>query len=155
MADHDRPLKERGERAALTMARHIAKNAPRPDLILCSTAVRARQTLAPLIPLLHPAPPLALEKGLYLASEDTLLERLKNIPDEVGAVLLVGHNEGLWHLAVELAGEGKAAPLAALQAKLPTGALVILSAPINKWRDLELAGTALLAFIRPRELSED
>src|ERR1700722_15274964 len=72
--DHDRPLNRRGERAAEAMAEHFLAKAPVPDLILCSTATRARQTLAPLIERSPPpAPPIALENGLYLASEDTLL----------------------------------------------------------------------------------
>ena len=76
--DHDRPLNKRGERAAEAMAEHIVHNAPRPDLILCSTAVRTRQTLAPLVKRLGaPAPPIALENGLYLASEDVLLAHIR------------------------------------------------------------------------------
>jgi phosphohistidine phosphatase len=54
LEDHERPLNGRGERAAQAMARHLAKKAPRPDLILCSTAVRARQTLAPFLALQRP-----------------------------------------------------------------------------------------------------
>ena len=84
LEDHDRPLNKRGARAAESMAEHIIHNAPRPDLILCSTAVRTRQTLAPLVHrLTNPAPPIALEKGLYLASEHALLERLRAVSDEV------------------------------------------------------------------------
>ncbi|MFI5000638.1 MAG: SixA phosphatase family protein, partial [Reyranellales bacterium] len=49
LADHDRPLNRRGERAAEAMAVHIVRQAPRPDLILCSTATRTCQTLAPLL----------------------------------------------------------------------------------------------------------
>jgi phosphohistidine phosphatase len=155
LTDHDRPLNGRGQRAALVMARHLAKKAPRPDLILCSTAIRARQTLAPLLPLLKaPAPPLALEKGLYLAAEEALLKRLRAVPDDVETVLMVGHNEGLWRFAVELAGHGKAGPLAALQAKLPTGALVTLSTAIEHWRDLAPASTTLVAYVKPRDLSD-
>ena len=81
--DHERPLNRRGEQAAKAMADHIARQEPRPDLILCSTAMRTRQTLAPLIKLLDaPAPPIALEKGLYLASEDVLLAHLQAVGDE-------------------------------------------------------------------------
>ena len=98
--DHERPLNRRGERAAEAMADHIVRNVPRPDLILCSTTVRTRQTLAPLVHRLTvPAPPIALERGLYLASADVLLERLRAITEEVGTVLLIGHNEGIGELA--------------------------------------------------------
>src|SRR6476620_11325492 len=90
--DHERPLNRRGERAAEAMAEYIVHNAPRPDLILCSTALRTRQTLAPLVHrLVSPAPPIALEKSLYLASKPALLVRLRAVPDDVRAVLLIGH----------------------------------------------------------------
>ena len=78
--DHERPLNRRGEQAAKAMAEHIVRREPRPDLILCSTAMRTRQTLAPLVKLLDaPAPPIALEKALYLASEDVLLAHLQAV----------------------------------------------------------------------------
>lgn len=155
LTDHDRPLNGRGKRSAEAMARYVAKRAPRPDLILCSTAVRARQTLAPLLPLLKPAaPPIALERGLYLAPEDALLERLRAVSRDVGAVLLIGHNEGLWHFATDLAGDGEAVLLAALRAKLPTGALVTLRAPAEQWRNLTPGSATLVGLVRPRDLEK-
>ena len=118
--DHDRPLNRRGEQAAKAMADHIARHEPRPDLILCSTAMRTRQTLAPLIKLLDaPAPPIALEKGLYLASEDVLLAHLQAVGDDIATVLLIGHNDGIWHLAEGLAGSGPADALAAAAGEIP------------------------------------
>ena len=151
--DHDRPLNRRGERAAEAVADHIVRNAPRPDLILCSTSVRTRQTLAPLVHRLTvPAPPIALERGLYLASEGGLMERLRALPEEVGTVLLVGHNEGIGELAKSLAGSGRATDLAALRAKYPTGTLATLRAPDTRWGELAFRSAELLSFVRPRDL---
>ena len=99
LSDHERPLNRRGERAARAMAEHLAAQERRPDLILCSTAIRARQTLAPLVALWSPAPGISFEEGLYLASEELLLGRLRALPDDVGTVLLIGHNDGIWHFA--------------------------------------------------------
>jgi phosphohistidine phosphatase len=153
LADHERPLNERGQQAALHMADYIARHAPRPDLILCSTAVRTRQTLAPVLArLASPAPLIALEKGLYLASETALLTRLQAVPDETGAVLLIGHNEGIWQLAELLAGHGPAGLLGALRDKYPTGALAVLRAPVGRWSDLAAGSAELRAFVRPRDL---
>ena len=152
--DHDRPLNRRGEQAAKAIADHLVQDRPRPDLILCSTATRARQTLAPLVKRLGaPAPPLALEAGLYLASEDRLLERLKDLADDVATVLLVGHNDGIWQLAEALAGRGQAATLAALREKYPTGTLAVLRVPADAWRDLAAGSGELLALVRPRDLT--
>lgn len=154
--DHDRPLNRRGELAAEAMAEHFLAKAPMPDLILCSTAARARQTLAPLIERSPPpAPPIALENGLYLASEDTLLTRLQDLPQTVSTVLLVGHNEGMWHLAEMLAGHGKATLLAALREKFPTGALATLEVDLKNWSKLTAGAATLTAFARPRDLVLD
>jgi phosphohistidine phosphatase len=153
--DHERPLNKRGERAAEAMAEYIIHNAPRPDLILCSTAVRTRQTLAPLVHrLTNPAPPIALEKGLYLAMEGELLVRLRAVAEEVGTVLLIGHNEGIGELASALAGDGEMALLARLHEKFPTGALAFLRLGEAPWQDLAPGHAELLAFVRPRDISE-
>jgi phosphohistidine phosphatase len=153
LADHERPLNRRGERAAEAMAEHIANKCPRPDLILCSTALPSRQTLAPLVHrLVAPAPPILLEKALYLASEATLLARLRAVAREADSVLLIGHNDGIWQLAEVLAGRGRAGLVAALQDKFPTGSLATLRAPIKRWSDLAAGSAELVAYVRPRDL---
>jgi phosphohistidine phosphatase len=152
--DHDRPLNGRGERAAKAMADHIARRGPRPDLILCSTAMRTRQTLAPLLKRLgSPAPPISLENGLYLASEDALLARLQAVAGDMPTVLLIGHNDGIGQLAADLAGNGPPDALAALREKYPTGALAVLRMPDGSWSDLKVGSAKLLEFVRPRDLA--
>lgn len=136
------------------MADHIAHREPRPDLILCSTALRTRQTLAPLVERLGaPVPPIALERALYLASEDRLLARLQAVTDEAATVLLIGHNDGIWRLAETLAGSGPSELLDALKQKYPTGTLVTLRVPDRPWRDLATGAAELVTFVRPRDLA--
>ena len=151
--DHDRPLNGRGERAAKAMADHLVRLGPRPDLILCSTAVRTRQTLMPLLKrLADPAPPISLENRLYLAAEGTLLDRLRLLPDEVSTVLLIAHNDGIARLADLLAGSGQPDVLAKLREKYTTGALATLRTPDGPWCDLAPGSAELVAFVRPRDL---
>ena len=153
LPDHDRPLNSRGLKAAERMAEHLVTGAPRPDLILCSTATRTRQTLAALVERVEsPASPIALEKGLYLASAETLLKRLRTLPGGLGTVLLIGHNDGLWHLAELLAGHGKASLLSSLRQKFPTAALATLEVDIDDWSKLEPGGATLVAYACPRDL---
>lgn len=152
LPDHDRPLNRRGEQAARTMADQIAAHFPRPDLILCSTALRTRQTLAPVVAALgQPAPPLSLEKELYLASEDELLERLQSLSGEIGTVLLIGHNDGIGQLAAALAASGPEEALSRLREKYPTGALAVLRPAAGPWSALAPGTCELLAFARPRD----
>jgi phosphohistidine phosphatase len=136
------------------MADHIEQIGPRPDLILCSTAMRTRQTLAPLAARLSPPnPPISLERALYLASEDVLLAHLQSVPDDVATVLLIGHNDGMWRLAEGLAGSGPKEAMAALRQKFPTGGLATFRVPDQPWRKLEMGSGRLLAFVRPRDLA--
>ena len=152
--DHERPLSKRGERAAQAMADHVARRAPRPDLILCSTALRTRQTLAPLVKRLgSPAPPIALEEGLYLATEDMMLARLQALAEDVQTVLLIGHNDGIWHLAEALVGRGSGSLREALGQKYPTGALVTLGVPDRPWSELDWGSAELADFVKPRDLA--
>ena len=155
LPDHERPLNDRGERVADLMASHIARKCPRPDIVLCSTATRTRQTLAPLVHRLgSPAPPISLEKNLYLASEAALLTRLQALADDISTVLLIGHNEGIGQLAETLAGQGLPPLLKALWQKFPTGALAVLQVRTERWAGLAPGSAELVAFVRPRDLDE-
>lgn len=153
LADHDRPLNRRGERAAAAMADHLVALLPRPELVLCSTALRTRQTLMPLVKRwAADAPPIALERELYLASERALLARLQTLPESARSVLLIGHNDGIWQLAHGLAGHGDAALRDSLAEKYPTGSLAILETDDRPWSDLTWGAARLAAFVRPRDL---
>jgi len=148
LADHDRPLAGRGRRAADAIATHMRKEAIAPDLVLCSTARRARETCERIRPAL--AAPVRHEPELYGASATTLLERLRSLPDDVESVLLIGHNPAIEELALTVARPS--ARRRDLEGKFPTGALATLTAPISSWRSLDHDTAELVAFVRPRDL---
>src|SRR5690348_13288349 len=106
LADHERPLAPRGRRAAERIAEHLSRTHVEPELVLCSTATRARQTLDLVRPALG-SPKVSLEDELYGASAGGLGARLRRVPDDVESVLLVGHNPGLQDLVLELASAGE------------------------------------------------
>ena len=91
---------------------------------------------------------ISLEEGLYLASEDQLMARLRALADNVGTVLLIGHNDGIGQFAEMLAGRGSAALMTALREKYPTGTLTTLRAPIRQWPELA-AGAAIHPVFSP------
>ena len=105
LADRDRPLAPRGRRAAKALAGHLGQEGVQPALVLCSSARRARETLERIAPALGEAD-VTIEDGLYGATEDDLLERLRAVPDSVPSAMLIGHNPAIQALALCLAGSG-------------------------------------------------
>ena len=150
LGDHDRPLAPRGRRAAKAMAEHLRREQVAPELVLCSSALRTRETLDLVSPALGDAA-VSVEEGLYAASADNLLARLRAVEDDVDSVMLVGHNPGLEQLALGLAGSGDELP--EMQRKYPTGALATLDFA-GRWRDLAPGSAELTAFVKPKQLGK-
>ncbi len=155
MDDHERPLASRGQRAGATMAKYMAERKDGPpavDLILCSTARRARETLDAVAGAWKILPPVEYERGLYLCGEQALFDRLRALPDQVGAVMLVGHNPDFAHLALRLSATGDMVDMHALEEKFPTGTLVAINLPLDRWGDLAWRSGELVEFVTPRSL---
>jgi phosphohistidine phosphatase len=140
--DHDRPLSARGWRNAAALAEHVRAERIVPALVLCSTARRARETLAAMLAALDGELVVRVEDELYAASSSSLLARLRTVPDTTGPVLLIGHNPGLEELALLLAGDQ--AP-----ERMPTGALVALSTS-SPWAALGESRCRVVSVTIPR-----
>src|SRR5215212_9196904 len=94
LADHDRPLAPRGRRATKLIAEHLRQQSVVPAVVLCSSARRTLETLERISPALGEEVSVHLERELYAASEQSLLERLRGLEDGVESVLVIGHNPG-------------------------------------------------------------
>lgn len=152
--DFDRPLASRGAAAASAMGAYLARERLEPDLVLCSTAARARDTLALVLPELgSPAPQAVYDEFLYLAAPATLLDRLRRIADGARRVLMIGHNPGLHALALDLVGGGGQGDITALATRFPTAALAVIAFPAKSWRAVRPAGGKLLRYMTPRGLA--
>jgi phosphohistidine phosphatase len=149
LRDHDRPLAPRGRKAAKRIARWAGKHKVNPQLVVSSSAVRARETLRGVLPGLG-EPDVWFEPALYAASAETLLDRARALPDDVEEVMLVGHNPGLGNLLLLLAEPGDLRERA--EEKVPTGAIATLETDVARWSDLEPGGARLVAFVVPRDL---
>jgi phosphohistidine phosphatase len=152
LKDFDRPLNERGEDAAPRMGAFMARHGIAPELIVCSPAARARQTLALVLPRLQGNPAVVYEHGLYLASAGALLRRVRKVAAKVCHVMLVGHDPGLHILARQLAGAGTRADLGALAEKFPTGGLAVLVFAARNWSDVKRGTGRLELFVAPKRL---
>jgi phosphohistidine phosphatase len=149
LADHDRPLAPRGRRAAKAIGGHLREQGVEPELVLCSTARRARETLERIGLARHGA---HVELELYGAGAGALLARLHEVPAAVPSVMLIGHNPGLQELALLLSRSGPG--VRELEAKFPTAALATLALPRPGWNALDSGTAKLIDFVRPRDLEQ-
>jgi phosphohistidine phosphatase len=119
--DHERPLDRRGRAAARLIGESLPKAAGALDLVLCSSALRTRETAELVLAGFGKAPRILHEDGLYLASASDLMERLRGIDERWDAVMVIGHNPGLHELAIALAAPGSAGFSTLANGKFPTG----------------------------------
>ncbi|GAB2850800.1 histidine phosphatase family protein [Streptomyces deserti] len=150
VADHERPLAPRGLRDAPAAGRALAETDCLPDLALCSTAVRARQTWELVAAQWGTPPPVRYDPRLYAADAADLLAVVHEVPAEVDTLLLIGHNPGLEDLVLELAGDGLDDTLERVRTKFPTSAIAVLSWRGADWRDLAPGAALLTSVAVPR-----
>jgi phosphohistidine phosphatase len=122
--DRERKLSRRGRDEAERVGAHLPAAVGALDLVLCSTARRARETAELALARFAPMPRLVFEDALYLATPTLLLKRLSALGESEEAVLMIGHNPGLHELAVRLAAPDSGAYQALAGGKFPTSVRV-------------------------------
>jgi phosphohistidine phosphatase len=150
LADSERPLNARGHQAGHLLAAYFARESP-PDLVLCSSARRTRETFDHIARAYPAPPPVLMEDGLYLAGARAIMRRIEAVPDSIETLLVIGHNPGLHELASMLARHGGRRDRARLAGKFPTGALASFRLA-GHWRDIAHAPLALTSYVTPRDL---
>lgn len=152
LPDDDRPLTDEGKRSAGRLADFMRREGLRPDVVLCSTARRTRETWERLAPRVGEDATVIYEEQLYGASVRRLLEVVGRVADSAERLLVVGHNPGLEDLAGHLTdGDGGDSTLGS---GFPAGALAVLEAHVSQWKDLEEGRCALVGFTEPRHLED-
>jgi phosphohistidine phosphatase len=151
LEDHERPLAPRGQRACAVMAEHLRTNAIKPELVLCSSSRRTRETLEGVAPTGEHV----IERELYSASAEGVLDRLRRLPEDLRSVMVIGHNPALQMLVLRLAlrdaaGDGVAVR-SAVERKFPTGALATLTFQCG-WAELAAGQAHLAEFLTPKGL---
>ncbi len=162
--DFERPLNERGRQACIAMAAHLREQGILPGIVLCSTAVRARETLAGIAAALgwpdaEGRPPFVFREELYLASPGELAAEMHGLDDSVTSAMVIGHNPGLEVFAIGFAqrgpkrgGGGDQDAIEALERKYPTAALATLTFESDNWRGLGSGESRLTGFVKPSKL---
>ena len=152
VADFDRPLNERGQKAARRIGRELTKRGATFDMVLASPATRVRETLEAVQKEFEPDAAICFERDIYLADEGTLLEMVRGIPETVQAPLLIGHNPGLQELVLALTRDDSNGLRKRVEAKLATAALVRIELPAEKWSEVEPGSGIIVELIVPKEL---
>lgn len=142
--DHDRPLNKRGKRDAPRMGELLDQEDLVPDLIISSTAKRARKTAKAVAKACDYDGEVRLERNLYHGVPENYIYILRRLPKHYECVMVVGHNPSLEYLLEELTGNDE---------KMPTAALAQVTFKIKKWKQLnEDTEGKLVKLWRPREL---
>lgn len=143
LPDEARTLTERGRKASKRMGKVAVEYDLVPELVLCSTAVRARETIAGFLMTAPQTGPVMYLSELYLAEPSAYLKALSEHGGDVDRVMVVGHNPGLEDLVRDLTGE---------RVELPTAALVECALEIRKWSELTFESPGeLKRFFRPKD----
>ncbi|HEX5567266.1 MAG TPA: histidine phosphatase family protein [Streptomyces sp.] len=149
VADHDRPLAERGRRDAPAAGRWLATTGITPELTLCSTATRTRETWKLFVHELPRRPRTVYEERLYEASTGELIAVINEVSDDVRDLMVVGHNPGMHALADALAGEADTdARIRMDRNGFPTSAMAVISFT-GSWKTVEHGVGRLEAYWAP------
>jgi phosphohistidine phosphatase len=145
-SDHERTLTKKGAKAARKMGELLREKQRVPELVLSSTAERARSTAELAASEAGYRAKIELLPELYLAEPPAYLDALRRLGGDASRVLVVGHNPGIETLIFRLTGEAE---------HMPTAALAECELPIESWSQLisDVRGT-LANVWRPREVDE-
>lgn len=143
-SDFDRPLNERGRCDAPEMGRRLKKEAATlPEIIVCSPAKRARQTLEYLD---LGVENVVFDEGIYEASTGDLLKIVQALPNRYRSAMLIGHNPAMSWLTNRLSGM----PLA----NMPTGTIAAVSLTSAYWSKADACPAELQGFYFPGQAAE-
>jgi phosphohistidine phosphatase len=152
LPDRERPLATRGVTDAPLMGKAMAERGIDPELVLCSSARRTRDTLALVLPELKVEPKVVYEDALYHASPQAILEMLRGIQPGANRVMLVGHNPEIQSFALDLVGSGPKHFRDRLREKFSTAGLAVINFPSGLWTSVEVNSGTLNLFLSPKDL---
>jgi len=159
--DRERPLTGRGRRDATALGARLAADdpvldldgVPRPQHIICSAAVRTRQTADLIAGAMGGDPPLDAYVSLYEAGTDLVLRYITAVDEKISSLLVVGHNPTTYRLVWEMAADdegGSGGDRAALEDQgFPTCALAVLALDVEAWTDATPGCGRLVGLFKP------
>lgn len=155
-SDEQRRLIERGRSDAALMGRAMNERAYLPQVVLCSSAARTKETWEAAAPELGTHPEVEFLDALYDAPEAAILKCVQGANNSAATVLCIGHNPGLERFARMLIRKPEnpreRRHAAALAEKFPTSALAVIDFNVRAWANIALGTGTLTDFISPADL---
>ena len=152
LSDHERSLNTRGQRACAKTGQVLRKRGFSPDRVLCSSAVRAKETLEAVMLAAERTWPVTFEPKLYGASADSILSLIRQQPDTAASLFLIGHNPGFQDLVMGLAGKEKSeGTLARIARKMPTAGFAEISFDTDSFKNIGVGTGLLVDFFKPKD----
>jgi|SRR6185503_19224254 len=146
LTDLERALNERGEKEARSIGTFIKQQNLKLDLVLCSTAVRARQTAELVLAAAQLTASVLYDRRIYEASPEGLSEVITEVEDGMSTVLLVGHNPVMEEFLRALTGQTE---------PMTTGTLVKIDFDTDAWSGVVQDQGSLVWIQRPQALATD
>jgi phosphohistidine phosphatase len=143
LKDFDRPLNKRGLKASPRVGAQMLKEKIRPDLVLSSPALRAKQTTTMVCEAAGFSSLINFDERIYEAGVQRLFEIVTGFEDSINTAMMVGHNPGFEELLSALTGESQ---------RMQTAALACIELKIKKWSDLTGGAGKLVWLIKAKEL---
>jgi len=125
--DYDRQLNSKGLLDAEHMANSIGTKIILPDLIICSGAVRTRQTIDALRKK-NPFIEIEYDDNLYLAESFAIDFLVSEVANEIETLLICGHNPGLTDFLNQKTKNNFD--------EIPTSCLVVIEFENYLWKDV-------------------
>ncbi|MBX2915716.1 MAG: histidine phosphatase family protein [Cyclobacteriaceae bacterium] len=149
--DFDRPLNKRGQKDAPRMGKRLKEKRVTPDIMISSPAERALATCIAIAKVLNfDQSKIKTERKLYHASEDEILNVLRNLKDSPRdseeVVLLFGHNPGLTEFANSLLNQ--------TIDNIPTCGVVGAELVVKRWQDVSFGCGNILFFDFPKSKND-
>jgi len=152
LPDRERPLATRGVTDGPLMGKAMAERGIDPDLVLCSSARRTRDTLELVLPELRVEPKVVYADALYHASPEAMLDLLHDVQPGANRVMLVGHNPEIQAFALDLVGSGPKHFRDRLNTKYPTAGLAVINFVSGLWKSVTVNSGSLNLFLSPKDL---
>ena len=143
--DHERPLNKRGKNAARLMGEELNRLNFNPDYILCSTAVRTKETLSIIAECAGWTSPIHFRTALYLCSTEDVRKEIVQLPDSSESVLIVGHQPTTGAFAHWLSDQ--------VHVEVPTCTFLSFNVEIDLWPEISTNCAGLEVYLTPKSIS--